>query len=111
MADNRTDDTSGGASSPRGLLARIFDFLASDFQCWISELGLRSFFPPRSPDSWPIAVEDGEALSKFKTEFLSAPAPAALTAPPAATTEAPAIPAATPGEDPRAEAEQLKQFL
>src|SRR5882724_10622593 len=110
MTDNRTDDTTGGASPPRGLLARIFDFLASDFQCWISELGLRSFLPPRSPDSWPMPVEDGEALSKFRTEFLCAPAPASLT-PPAAATGVPAIPAETPGEDPQAEGEQLKQFL
>src|SRR6266436_7749262 len=98
MADDRTDETSGGASSPKGLLARIFDFLASDFQCWFSELGLRSFLSPRSPDSWPMPVEDGEALSKFRTEFLGAPAPASPASPaspPAASTGTPGIPAGT----------------
>src|SRR5258707_12307202 len=117
MADHRTDDASGGGPSRRSLPARIRDFLVSDFQCWLSEVGLRAFLPPRSPDSWPMAVEDGEALSKFRAGFQGAPvsapalAPASSTSPATVATGAPGTPAETPGEEPRAEDERLKQFL
>src|SRR5882757_284974 len=113
MADNQTNDTSGGTPSRRSLTARVRDFLVSDFQCWLSEAGLRAFLPPRSPESWPMAVEDGEALSKFRAGFQGAPAPASPTSPTAAPTTAPGIPAETPKDNPRTEGEEarLKQFL
>src|SRR5258707_6127868 len=105
MADHRTDDASGGGPSRRSLPARIRDFLVSDLQCGLSEVGLSVFLPPRSPDSWPMAVEDGEALSKFRAGFQGAPAsaPASPTSPPPASTSVPGTPAETPGEAPCAE--------
>jgi CheY-like chemotaxis protein len=104
----------------RKRLARLVNFLAADFQQWLSESQFRGLFAPAWATDFslpapaanpPAAYSEDEAFEKFRVELRARPNPAPISSPPPGSPSTKAAEDETAADDCRTKEAALKEFF